>query len=869
MITARKIARLVVRTIVRTTLGRRALHAVRTSQLFRDLRFTAEERALQRRLELDASFTRGIGTGESLAEALVRYARSASIDRLRVETRGVFQRLIDDPATDAVGSLAFATFLWRDQLFESSLGWFRRAGIDLAVRHAAPEYFDSLIATHRDRAADLVRHLAEHRAELSAAERVALMRILAKHRLLEDLRIEVDELLVDPARDHLSDADATELTWFAARLAETDEPAREVRDAIPFAVMDYKLLDRQRSSSNRGDYVQTLAALSHLVRFEGVEFVGDTELASCLDGLKGHVAPDRRIVDLDAKVLPVPLDRDFASGRSYPEGTWLICNGWFMHRAFKGRVDFPFPESVNPIMISFHVQDPSVLSPEVADELRPYQPIGCRDWTTVYRLRDHGITAFFSGCVTTTVGQVLEPAAPSGQRRMADVEAGLSSAERRGWTVDDFIQVGPQVTDFTLVEGIEDARTMMNEYRPYDRIATSRLHCYLPARSMGLDVDFRPRNRADVRFEGLLDLDADRFAAIRSGIETKLEIILRAILSGSSRDDVYALWRDITADDVAAADRHCVSYPARIPSSIDVPATVDRLRSSVVVQEPAADDSVVDGEVVEVAFALDQNLEEIFPVVLQSLVEHTARPVRCHVLARGLGRSYLDRLHGLFPQLAFDYYDFGDVDYGADIALLSHISVSTMDRLFLAELLPQVAKVLYLDIDILVQDDVGRLFDIELGDHVFAGKRTRLHSWASLVRPITRASLHMDAERAWVMRRRLHGTSDLTTATFNAGVVLMNLAEMRRERFTAEHLHLVEQCRLNDQDIFNVYARNRVVELDPRWNSIPSQDCEPDPSIIHWAGPAKPWKDDHVLFVDRFRAASERVRAKTVRTLER
>lgn len=108
------------------------------------------------------------------------------------------------------------------------------------------------------------------------------------------------------------------------------------------------------------------------------------------------------------------------------------------------------------------------------------------------------------------------------------------------------------------------------------------------------------------------------------------------------------------------------------------------------------------------------------------------------MLGRGLGKGYYDRLHRLFPQMQVDFYDLSGVTYGEDIALLSHISVSTMDRLFLPELLPNLERVVYLDIDLLVQADVGLIHDIDLGDNVVAAKRTRLRTWANLVRPITR-----------------------------------------------------------------------------------------------------------------------------------
>ena len=817
---------------------------------------TAKEKVAAERAAFDASFFTGISAGEPIGDAVVRIARDASQVRFRGETRGLFQRLIDDPVARQYGCLGFAAFLVRDGLTASALIWFERAGDELSSLHAAPEYVDTLFTEGRkaDAVALAAKVLADE-SPLAPAERWRVLKVLAKHRSVDLLRERLATLSGDAkALKALTDDDRVEIAWMTRLLAQADDVVADAEGAVHIAVMDYKLLDRSRSSSNRGDYVQTLAALSHLLRFTGVDFVGGSPLAEYLTGLKQYVHADRRIDDVKAAVVPVALDRDFASGRSYPDNTWLICNGWFMHRAYKGPLDFPFPAEVNPIMISFHIQEPDVLTDDVVEALRAYEPIGCRDWTTVYRLRDVGISAFFSGCVTTTVGQVLDKAKPVGHHKLADVEGRMKTTDYPSWTRHEFTQVGPQVRDFGVIEGVEDARQMLNEYATFDKVVTLRLHCYLPARSMGLDVDFRPRNRSDVRFEGLLDLTPDAFSAIRTGIEDKLEVVLREILSGASREQVYETWRRITADDVKAADEYCRNFPEHIPSNIDVPATVAQIVST-----RATHGSVTADNTVELAFALDQNLTEQFLVVLESVAENTDRPVRAHVLGRGLTPAYYERIHALFPQMQFDFYDLTGITYGEDVALLSHISVSTMDRLFLPELLPNLAQVLYLDIDLLVQSDVGELFDIKLGDNVVAAKRTRLRTWANLVRPITRGSLHLPPEKAWLMRRRIHGTGNLKTRTFNAGVLVLNLDAMRRDNFTAENLHLVEACWLNDQDVLNVYCRDRVVELDPAWNVVPSQDSELDPRIIHWAGPTKPWKRDYVLFRERFRDTASRL----------
>jgi lipopolysaccharide biosynthesis glycosyltransferase len=796
----------------------------------------------------------------SLEEAVCDYARSAQEPEERQLARSFMQSLHDSPAHKELGALGFGVMLAEMGLLESSSFYFKEAGDQQAQTYAPYEYFECMLFMNEEKGlSELKDYLSRQRDTIASDTRLAILKVLAKYTQVELLREETALLIADKeAKAALSESDQELVDWFYAQLNHGEPQVKSLPDTINIAVMDYKLLDKSRTSRNRGDYVQTLAALSNLLRFQNIDYVGNTKLSNYLNSLKKNVQPHRQITTHTAKVQPVAIDRDFSSGREYPENTWLISNGWFMHRNFKGPVDFPYPKNVLPLMISFHIQDPDVLTEDVVKELKRIEPIGCRDWTTLYRLRDFGIKSFFSGCVTTTVGQVLPPATGTTANKLAQVEAKIDETKYLGWQVDEFIQVGEQVRSFDLVDGIEDARQMLATYADYREVVTSRLHCYLPARSMGLPVDFKPKNLSDVRFEGLINLDESAFNKIRNGLEDKLEVTLKAILEGKNEKEVRKLWAEICQAEVEFAEKYATTYSKATPSNIDVPKVVAALEGSKII----VGNNPRGSKAVEIALALDQNLEDMIPVVLQSLVDHSNREINAHVMTRGLGDAFRSRMGKLFPQINFIFYNFDEVNYGEDIALLSHISVSTLDRLFLPEMLKELDKVLYLDIDILIQGDVGELYDLSLGENVFAGKRTRLKIWANMIRPITRATLHFAPEKAWDIRKRLHDKANLTSRTFNAGILVLNLKLMRAENFTVEHMYLVEQCRMNDQDVFNIYSRDRVLEIASEWNHVPSQDFNTSPKIIHWAGPSKPWKPEYVLLKPRFEATKAKVESR-------
>lgn len=96
------------------------------------------------------------------------------------------------------------------------------------------------------------------------------------------------------------------------------------------------------------------------------------------------------------------IDRDNISLIDKPDGidnVLILCNAWWMHK-INGTYNFPPPDWIKPIFISFHICQESILSHDTIKYLIKHQPIGCRDISTQKLLEDRGIYAYFSGCLT-------------------------------------------------------------------------------------------------------------------------------------------------------------------------------------------------------------------------------------------------------------------------------------------------------------------------------------------------------------------------------------------------------------------------------------------------------------------------------------
>jgi lipopolysaccharide biosynthesis glycosyltransferase len=185
------------------------------------------------------------------------------------------------------------------------------------------------------------------------------------------------------------------------------------------------------------------------------------------------------------------------------------------------------------------------------------------------------------------------------------------------------------------------------------------------------------------------------------------------------------------------------------------------------------------------------------------------------------------------------------------------VSAAVYLRLSISDTLPELTRVLYLDADTLVLRDLRPLLATPLRGLAIAAVRDPQN-------PVVGRGIALRAHA------RL-GVPELRDY-FNSGVMLLDLPQCARSglfprarRFLARHRDLVT---LWDQDALNVAADDAWLRLDRTWNTFGisalaaqpgyrHDDAEPysplatlladEPraSILHFAGPAKPWHDGY------------------------
>ncbi|MDA8979742.1 polysaccharide pyruvyl transferase family protein [Chitinophagales bacterium] len=207
------------------------------------------------------------------------------------------------------------------------------------------------------------------------------------------------------------------------------------------------------------------------------------------------------------------IDRDnVQDAEKIGEEVKVIMNGWWMSQSD----NWPPPENIIPLFVSFHITTKNksvenLTSKESIDYLKKHEPIGCRDYFTRDLLRSKGVNAYFSGCLTLTLGETYKRATqPSEDVYLVDVLYRLRSYGmlRRFNPLNKRREINTiqRIISPELYEGskyiIQDQKSLNEEdkfaladqllkgYAQAKLVVTSRIHCALPSVGIGTPVVF-------------------------------------------------------------------------------------------------------------------------------------------------------------------------------------------------------------------------------------------------------------------------------------------------------------------------------------------------------------------------------------------
>ena len=258
-----------------------------------------------------------------------------------------------------------------------------------------------------------------------------------------------------------------------------------------------------------------------------------------------------------------------------------------------------------------------------------------------------------------------------------------------------------------------------------------------------------------------------------------------------------------------------------------------------------------------IVLSTDNNYVQHCCVTITSILANNT-DVRLFILSEGLYTSNVELIRTLVYSLG------GTVDFIiVQSSLLSgfpmpesitHISIATYYRLFVASLLPEdINKIIYMDCDLVIRKSLKDLWDTDMTQFALA-------------------AVYQDDPLLLNTNEFVRLDIQPQIGYFNAGVIIINLDFWRENDVESKLVTYInenyDRIVFHDQDTLNAVLKNHTKCLDCTWNmhatfftraiySFTSPHCiiyrqqilngyGKDPSVVHFVGCFKPWNWDCV-----------------------
>ena len=252
-------------------------------------------------------------------------------------------------------------------------------------------------------------------------------------------------------------------------------------------------------------------------------------------------------------------------------------------------------------------------------------------------------------------------------------------------------------------------------------------------------------------------------------------------------------------------------------------------------------------ENIPIFFTIDDGYTPFLAVALQSLIDNASKEYNycIKVLHTNVKEEHMKQIKKYecknvnieFVDLSYYIEKVKDKLYTRD-----YYTNTTYFRLFLPELYPQYDKVVYLDSDIIVVGDISELYNVDMGTNLITAAPDDIIQYNKVFQDY--------AELVVGVAKYQH--------YFNAGVLLMNLDQLRKFKFQEKFLYLLGTVKFSvaqDQDYLNRLCKGRTTLISHDWNVMPyvnEETKKEDIKLIHYNFAYKPWHFEDVTYNEYF-----------------
>ena len=251
-------------------------------------------------------------------------------------------------------------------------------------------------------------------------------------------------------------------------------------------------------------------------------------------------------------------------------------------------------------------------------------------------------------------------------------------------------------------------------------------------------------------------------------------------------------------------------------------------------------------QIIPIFFSIDDNYAPYFKIALKSIMENSNpnNEYRIYVLYSNMSENTIDGIKAILK----DNFICEFVDMNPQLQEISdklftrdYYSKTTYYRLFIPNMFPQYDKAIYVDADIAVNSDIANFYNQDIG--------------TNLLGAIPDESVQIVDEFIAYVEKYLGVKHE---NYFNAGVIVMNLKELRNFNFEEKFLSLLGQIKFpvaQDQDYLNVICKDKIKYLPLSWNKQPFKKdgySLDNIDLVHYNLSFKPWHYDNIEYQELF-----------------
>lgn len=251
--------------------------------------------------------------------------------------------------------------------------------------------------------------------------------------------------------------------------------------------------------------------------------------------------------------------------------------------------------------------------------------------------------------------------------------------------------------------------------------------------------------------------------------------------------------------------------------------------------------------IIPICFAIDDAYTPFLAVALQSLIDNASKEYNycIKVLHTNVKEEHMKQIKKYENE--YVNIEFVDLNYYLEkvkdkLYTRDYYTNTTYFRLFLPELYPQYDKILYLDSDITIVGDISELYNTDMGTNLVAAAPDDIIQYNKVFQDYAELVVGVESY----------------TKYFNAGVLLMNLDQLRKFKFQEKFIYLLTTVRFSvaqDQDYLNRLCKGRVTLVDRQWDCMPLVNAttkREDIKLVHYNFAYKPWHFEDVLYKEFF-----------------